>query len=370
MSGFRFDKNLQTEFADLKNNNEFNETIIKNYKFIRSEEYFSNSVRRLLAEVELDLNDKVNIVAQNDLKCEFIALNIQKLMELVEKVELISKEYPKIDLEKIQEKARLFLTTINIQNINNSEIITYDDLLNDFTSLIKQISLVNFPKSFVNEFFDINNSNIYMSCLYKSSIEVTNTIQSIISQNSQILNPNFVITAESPFLIPIEIEKPIEKPTELLIKITNEITNEITIEMPSEKMTEMPKEKSKDIPVKPKSEFLKEQLNKYGFFELEKVKTLTEQNQILLIKNISEKKLPYAIAMFDYLKFIAYLDSEHFNSAFKRNLEISKWFEGDADGRSVRGNINSLLSYTNEDKKKYTAHLHKENVEKDYELLK
>lgn len=118
------------------------------------------------------------------------------------------------------------------------------------------------------------------------------------------------------------------------------------------------------------TEILKGQLSTYGFFELEKIKTLSDQSKISLIKKISKNGLPYAIAMFDYLEFIQYLEKNHFSTKYKLTREISKWFNSDKEGRTVRGNINSLSKYTKENKDRYTAHKHKEKVIKDYEQLK
>ena len=123
-------------------------------------------------------------------------------------------------------------------------------------------------------------------------------------------------------------------------------------------------------PIKTKADILKEQLSQYGFFELEKVKTLAEQSKVSIIEKIAESGLPYAIAMFDYLQFIPYLEKKHFDSKYKLNREVSKWFDSDKEGRAVKGNISSLLKNTTENKDRYTAYKHKENVIKDYELLK
>lgn len=123
-------------------------------------------------------------------------------------------------------------------------------------------------------------------------------------------------------------------------------------------------------PIKTKADILKEQLSQYGFFELEKVKTLSEQSKVSIIEKIAESGLPYAIAMFDYLQFIPYLEKKHFDSKYKLNREVSKWFDSDKEGRAVKGNISSLLKNTTENKDRYTAYKHKENVIKYYELLK
>lgn len=123
-------------------------------------------------------------------------------------------------------------------------------------------------------------------------------------------------------------------------------------------------------PILTKAEILKMQLSQYGFFELEKVSVLSEQSQFSLVEKISNNGLPYAIAMFDYLQFIRDLERKNFERKYKLNREISKWFDSDKQGRAVKGNISSLLNNTNENKKRYTAHTHKENVTNDYELLK
>lgn len=139
---------------------------------------------------------------------------------------------------------------------------------------------------------------------------------------------------------------------------------------------QFPEQRERDIeplppqPIKTKADILKEQLSQYGFFELEKVKTLSEQSKVSIIEKIAESSLPYAIAMFDYLQFIPYLEKKHFDSKYKLNREVSKWFDSDKEGRAVKGNISSLLKNTTENKDRYTAYKHKENVIKDYELLK
>lgn len=121
---------------------------------------------------------------------------------------------------------------------------------------------------------------------------------------------------------------------------------------------------------KTKAEILKEQLNQFGFFELERVTILTDQNKISLTEKISKSGLPYAIAMFDYLQFIQSLEKEYFDSKYKLNREVSKWFNSDREGRSVKGNISSLSKNTTENKDRYTAYKHKEKVIKYYEQLK
>lgn len=123
-------------------------------------------------------------------------------------------------------------------------------------------------------------------------------------------------------------------------------------------------------PTETKAGKLKIELDKYGFFDIPSVKTLSDGNKEKLFELISSKDLPYCIAMFEFLGFLKHLEQEHFQSKYAMNKGISKWFNSDTQGRTVKGNISSLLEYTNENKQRYTAHLHKETVQKDYQNLK
>ena len=160
----------------------------------------------------------------------------------------------------------------------------------------------------------------------------------------------------------------LSKPMELLFSMSDLLVQHYRLEMFEEFLHD--NKASLPQPIITKAENLKEQLNQYNFFELEKVKVLSEQSQFSLMKKISENGLPYAIAMFDYLQFIQYLEKQHFDSKYKLNKEVSKWLNSDKEGRAVKGNISSLLKNTTENKARYTAYKHKENVTKDYEQLK
>jgi hypothetical protein len=110
-------------------------------------------------------------------------------------------------------------------------------------------------------------------------------------------------------------------------------------------------------------------LKSNGFFEIEKVKVLSEANQSKLIKLILDNKLPYRIAMLDFLDFFSYLEQEYSYTKTDMYTRVSDWLGADRTGRSVKGNILGLLKASNENKERYTAHLHKEKVKKDYQNL-
>jgi len=119
-----------------------------------------------------------------------------------------------------------------------------------------------------------------------------------------------------------------------------------------------------------KTDKLKAELGKCGFFELPKVKQLSEPSKQSLVELISKNGLPYSIAMFEYLDFLKHIENEHFKTKYKLNKEVAQWFNSDKEGRAVKGNISSLSEYSKEDKSKYTAHTHKETVKTDYNKLK
>lgn len=109
-------------------------------------------------------------------------------------------------------------------------------------------------------------------------------------------------------------------------------------------------------------------LKKFDFLGLSKTSKLSTESQKKLLTIVNSNGLPYAIAMFDFLGFLEYLEKEHFKTNTERDKEISKWF-GTNNERTVRGNINSLVKKSTENMKRYTAHLHTETVRKDYQSL-
>lgn len=117
-----------------------------------------------------------------------------------------------------------------------------------------------------------------------------------------------------------------------------------------------------------KTDKLKAELGKYGFFELLKVKKLSEPNKQSLVELISTNDLPYSIAMVEYLGFIKHLKAEHFKTDYKLFKAVANWFE--VDKRAVKGNIYVLNEFSKENRTRYTADQQKQIVQKNYEALK
>jgi hypothetical protein len=117
-----------------------------------------------------------------------------------------------------------------------------------------------------------------------------------------------------------------------------------------------------------KTNKLKVELGKYGFFELSKVKQLSEPNKQRLIELISSNDLPYSIAMIEYLGFIKHLKAEHYTTDYKLFKVVANWFE--VNHRAIKGNINVLKEFSKENRKRYTADQQKQTVQKNYEALK
>jgi hypothetical protein len=203
--GFRFNDSLKQELKELKKSNEFDKELINKYIFIQSEMYFFKSIEQNLGEFEQEINYKVNVVGQNDLKTEFIFLNIQKLIKLSKIIELISKEYPQINLVKALAKAKLFSDIRGgIQHIWPLYKRTSDEILDEIVSIGHEIRDKTVPKNVLLKLYDFEYSDVYIGFLTKTSIVINNSIQRIISENKQILQPKFSISDVPPFLIPIE----------------------------------------------------------------------------------------------------------------------------------------------------------------------
>ena len=114
---------------------------------------------------------------------------------------------------------------------------------------------------------------------------------------------------------------------------------------------------------------LKDELTKYGFFDIELVKSLSDKNKEKLLNLINSNVLPYCIAMFDNLGFLTEL-SKSIKVKYKLHKEISRWFDAEPSGRSIRGYINVLNDGTSEDTSIYTTLKYKDQVKEDFSKLK
>lgn len=119
-----------------------------------------------------------------------------------------------------------------------------------------------------------------------------------------------------------------------------------------------------------KTRKLRENLDKHGFSQLNNVQSLSSGKQDELVQLLVKKGLPYQIAMLDFLGFTVYLQEEHCNPQTKKALFKKLSAILDADERAIKGNIYVLDEYSKMDRTRYTAHLHKEAVKKDFYLLK
>jgi len=111
---------------------------------------------------------------------------------------------------------------------------------------------------------------------------------------------------------------------------------------------------------------LKNNLNKYNFNDLEKVKNKNE-NQIIDL--IQKNQIPFQIAFLDYLGFIKNLRNNFCESVTQKELHKLLAKILDTNERAIKGNINGLRSEKSTDRKRYTAYLHTEKVEKIYKTI-
>lgn len=370
MNGLRFNDNLKEVFKDLNKNGEIDKSVITNYKFICCEQYFKREVKYLLDDIELDIFHKTNALAQNDLKCDYIEIQIKELICLAKKTDSLKNGYSEINLANLDNRFNVLCSTlINLNDKSIIDIRTSDDLIDDILTYGKIIKSISLPDNDLVKLFDFNYSDVYKICLIELTDLIITVIGRIVKANQFILEEKFNLLEKPPFMISREQFIPfVEQKTEPIIEETN--GNNLDLKL---SLNETPQSLiSNDNPelLKTKVEILRENLTQYGFFEIEKVKLLSNENKELLLINISKSELPYSVAMFDYLLFIRHLEKNHFYSKKELYKEISKWFNKDKEGRAVKGNINALSEQTKENKKRYTSFQHKETVKKDYENLK
>jgi hypothetical protein len=125
----------------------------------------------------------------------------------------------------------------------------------------------------------------------------------------------------------------------------------------------------KTIPGMPESsEIFYDELVKYGFLNLSKVKDLTVSQVRNLVGLLVENDIPFQIAMFEFLDFLPHLLSNFCKSKYELNNCLAKILQ--CDVRTVKGNIAVLNPKSNDDRKRYTSYLQKEPVRKAYDSLK
>ena len=105
------------------------------------------------------------------------------------------------------------------------------------------------------------------------------------------------------------------------------------------------------------------EIKRLGFYNLNKISSLNTDKQYKIIDLIFQNELPYCIALLDYLGFLSHLKILLKNKTLIYK-ELAKILL--TDERSVKGNMNVLNSYSEENRERYTAHLHKEKVKEDY----
>lgn len=121
---------------------------------------------------------------------------------------------------------------------------------------------------------------------------------------------------------------------------------------------------------KPKSKFeaLSSKLSEFRFFDLSLVSCLSPNGQNQLLEMIAVGSLPYQIAMFNHIGFLTHLKDAYFSSQFKLYKSLAHLLS--SDERTVKGNISVLIPNSRENKARYTAHMHKEQVVIDYQKIK
>jgi hypothetical protein len=200
-SGLWFDENLKKVFKHLDKKGEIDKSVIKNYKFICCEQYFKREVKYLLEDIELDVFHKTNVVAPNDLKCDYIEIQVKELIGLAKKTDSLIKEYSEINFDNLSAKEELLSKHINQNDKSTINIITLDDLIYDIISFGKIINSISVPNSDLVKLFDFNYSDIYITCLIEITNEIISVISRIIETSEYILESKYKIIKSPPFLI-------------------------------------------------------------------------------------------------------------------------------------------------------------------------
>lgn len=201
--------------------------------------------------------------------------------------------------------------------------------------------------------------------MYNSQISLHDKINYLITCFIEYRNQHSMGEYDYTIVLDTEIENERSEISDFLIEKFEEVQKELSI-LSGNNFSKIVIEQYE----KKKSNLLRAKLEQYGFYNLPMVLSLDEAGQARLVDLICESSIPYNLALFDYLGFIKYLQSEYFGTKSKMYVELAIWFHSDKSGRAIKGNLSTLSSKSTENREKYTAHLHKETVIFDYEKLK
>ena len=113
---------------------------------------------------------------------------------------------------------------------------------------------------------------------------------------------------------------------------------------------------------------LRSDLKTRDFYKLKLVKELSDPAKEKLIWFINNNELPYQVAMLDFLGFIDFYEKEYGYSRIVIYRKIAEILT--VTPRMVKGNYLVLQDFSKEDRKRYTSYKYREQVIKDYQMLK
>ena len=112
-----------------------------------------------------------------------------------------------------------------------------------------------------------------------------------------------------------------------------------------------------------------DEVNKYAFTELPKLKALTQRQVLILLTKMLAKQTPYIIAMLSFLEYDSHL--KHRYRMTKENIykHVSEALNN-IGPRQIKGNFLVLNESSKENVERYTSYQFKDDVIKDYENIK
>lgn len=328
------------------------ENLFKLITFLHSNIDKFNSYQNILNELETLSNKRDNLNPERNYKEKLNFDLIQK--EIKEKFDIINENIVKVILLKTEQLGICDIN--NLVSIFNNNINEINNIKSNFTE--KDIEEIKSHQLKYVNFRTKTNSNYFALFLYFKYLDdlLKRLFEYFVEENKK--------DFEAFELKTVKVKSISDAATQFQ-KDNNLASFFIEKEVKNDNLPHEPVKQTET-----KTEKLKAELGKYGFFDLPKVRQLSEPNKQRLVEMISTNGLPYSIAMLEFLGFLNHILNEHFKTKYKLNKEVAKWFNSDKEGRAVKGNISTLSEYTNEDKGKYTAHTHKETVNIDYQKLK
>ncbi|MFA6923105.1 MAG: hypothetical protein WC223_02525 [Bacteroidales bacterium] len=167
---------------------------IRKVKLSHTAKLLENQVKQLIKNIRQNISEKLNVLAENHLKVEYIDNKIKILNTLYVKAIIIIAEYPEFTEERANELKELSVFSLNIFIKENKSLLCEDLIKNLRNAAPKILNNIDTNKdNFLNTINKISNEEILVMYLITSTQYISDLCETIIKDNRFIIEKEYEI---------------------------------------------------------------------------------------------------------------------------------------------------------------------------------